>query len=149
MIEISIIPTKNKGIKGKLLKSVCKYVLKKMGIIKKGNHLFLDIAFISREKMRELNKKYRGIDRATTSLCFPFFERANSSPVHLGQILLCEEVIRKRGELHGVGFERELMDVLIHSLLHLIGYDHKKDKEREKMRNIQREFLKELMRRFS
>lgn len=82
-----------------------------------GKDYDLSWAFITPERMRELNNTYRKIDKATDILSFPLSENA-------GEIYLCEE----EAHVEAIKFEREYENFLgflfIHGLVHLKGYDH-------------------------
>ena len=88
--------------------------------------------------IREINKTSRHIDSATDVLSFPMFELApgelpadwteyedpDTGLVPLGDMCLSLERARQQGEEYGHGFERELCYLAVHSVLHLLGYDH-------------------------
>ncbi len=100
----------------------------------------VSVTFTDNEKIRELNSRFRGIDRATDVLSFPMIDdksACNEPVVQLGDIVLSLEKAKEQGELYGHGFERELAFLCIHSVLHLLGYDHIKDDEEAEMRRRQ------------
>ncbi len=79
----------------------------------------VSLTFTDNEKIRVLNKKFRNIDRATDVLSFPLFESGM-----LGDIVLSLERAREQAEEFGHSFEREAAFLTVHSVLHLLGYDH-------------------------
>ncbi len=84
----------------------------------------IEIVLCDSQKITQLNKEYRGIDKATDVLSFPFEDIANSP---LGIIVInIDKVIEKSKELnHSKNDEFTLL--FLHGLLHLLGYDHEKD----------------------
>ncbi len=87
----------------------------------------VSVTFTDNEKIRILNKKFRNIDRATDVLSFPLFERGEGLPevdAMLGDIVLSLERAREQAEEFGHSFERETAFLTVHSMLHLLGYDH-------------------------
>ena len=86
----------------------------------------LSIVFVGQARMRELNKKYRGKNRATDVLSF----QGNG----LGELVICLREVKKNAKRFNSAFEKELAKVLIHGILHLSGYEHEKsEKEKDKM----------------
>ncbi len=87
----------------------------------------VSLTFTDNEKIRVLNKKFRNIDRATDVLSFPLFERGEGIPemdAMLGDIVLSLERAREQAEEFGHSFKREAAFLTVHSMLHLLGYDH-------------------------
>lgn len=86
----------------------------------------LSIAFVGQARMRDLNKKYRGKNRATDILSF----EGNG----LGELVICLREVKKNAKRYNSSFKKELAKVLIHGILHLSGYEHEKsEKEKDKM----------------
>ncbi len=79
----------------------------------------VSVTFTDNEKIHALNKKFRNIDHATDVLSFPLFE-----DVMLGDIVLSLERAKEQAEEFGHSFEREAAFLTVHSMLHLLGYDH-------------------------
>jgi probable rRNA maturation factor len=80
------------------------------------------IAFVSDERIRRLNKQFRGVDRATDVLSFPAGEETN-----LGDIAVSVETAARQAKENGLTFENEIAQLILHGLLHLSGYDHETD----------------------
>lgn len=117
------------------------------------NPIEVSVTFTDNEKIRELNRKFRGIDRATDVLSFPLFDfegETDEPPVDellgmLGDIVLSLEQAKKQAEEYGHSFEREAAFLTVHSMLHLLGYDHETSKEDEAdMRRRQSEILERM-----
>ena len=88
----------------------------------------VSVTFTDDSGIRRLNKKFRGKDRSTDVLSFPLLTEGTPAvpgmPAELGDIVLSLERVRAQGEEYGHGFFRELCFLVIHSTLHLLGYDH-------------------------
>ena len=114
------------------------------------NPIEVSVTFTDNEGIRELNRKFRNIDRATDVLSFPLFDYTGESeepPVDefvgmLGDIVISLEQAKKQAEEFGHSFEREAAFLTVHSMLHLLGYDHEAGGDEEAdMRRRQREIL--------
>lgn len=81
------------------------------------------IAFVSDQKIRELNRQFRGIDKATDVLSFP----SDGSEDELGDIAVSVETAALQAKENGLSFENEIAQLILHGLLHLSGYDHETD----------------------
>lgn len=92
------------------------------------------VVFIDDEKMHELNKTYRGIDRSTDVLSFAFEddERIEYEVRHLGEIFIDIPKMKEQAKEYGHSETRELSFLTVHGLLHLLGYDHTKGEAEEK-----------------
>ena len=90
------------------------------------------IALVGDRKMRALNQRYRGIDRATDVLAFPADRSGEGralrgAPRVLGDIVIAVGVARRQARATGEPLETELRRLALHGLLHLLGYDHTRD----------------------
>lgn len=103
----------------------------------------VEVTFVDDEQIKEYNKEYRNIDKSTDVLSFPLGENGmyDTNPVTsnkmLGDIVISLEHAVAQGELYGHGLRREIAYLTVHSMLHLLGYDHvdegiQKAKMREK-----------------
>jgi probable rRNA maturation factor len=88
------------------------------------------VAFLSDRAMRELNRRWRGKGEATDVLSFPAgqdeFEKAEG--LRLGDVVISVEQAARQAAEHGLSFEDEVAQLILHGLLHLCGYDHETDK---------------------
>ena len=116
------------------------------------NDCQVSVTLTDNEGIRALNREYRGIDRETDVLSFPLLEfeggeepPADEPEVMLGDIVLSLEKTEAQAEEFGHSFEREAAFLCVHSMLHLLGYDHV-DSEAEdmEMRRRQREILERM-----
>ena len=87
----------------------------------------VSMTFTDNEGIRELNRVHRDIDRATDVLSFPMFDFEDESEElegALGDIVISLERAQEQAETFGHSFEREVAFLCVHSMLHLLGYDH-------------------------
>ena len=80
------------------------------------------IAFVSNNRIRQLNRQFRGIDKATDVLSFPAGE-----PNNLGDIAVSVETAEAQAKENGLSLDDEIAQLILHGLLHLSGYDHETD----------------------
>lgn len=113
----------------------------------------VSITFTDNEQIHELNRKFRQVDRPTDVLSFPLFDYEGESeepPVDefvgmLGDIVLSLEQAEVQAEQYGHSFEREVAFLCVHSMLHLLGYDHETGEEDEMdMRRRQSEIMEQM-----
>ena len=111
----------------------------------------VSLTFVDNEGIRELNRTYREKDSATDVLSFPLYDfYAGETPlgdgrVELGDIVLSLERAKEQAEELGHSYEREAAFLCVHSVLHLLGYDHERSPEDEEiMCSRQREIMKKL-----
>lgn len=106
----------------------------------------LSISFVGRDKIHQLNRNYRGVDRPTDVLSFPLddeFVPEGQNPM-LGDIVICMDVAREQAKEYGHSLRRELMYLTCHSTLHLLGYDHIEEDDKKEMRAREKEVMKRL-----
>jgi probable rRNA maturation factor len=87
------------------------------------------VAFVSDRAMRELNRRWRGKGGTTDVLSFPSgqeeFEKGEGAT--LGDVVISVEQAARQADEHGLDFEGEVAQLILHGLLHLCGYDHETD----------------------
>ncbi len=116
------------------------------------NDCQVSVTFTDNEGIREINREYRGIDKETDVLSFPLtaFDGTEEPPtdepeVSLGDIVISVEKAKAQADEFGHSFEREVAFLCVHSMLHLLGYDHvNSDEEDAEMRRRQREILEKM-----
>ena len=99
----------------------------------------LCVSLVSDGDMRELNMQYRQIDATTDVLCFP--QKSEATPDLLGDIVISYQTAVRHSRRLEITIEEELRLLIVHAVLHLLGFDHKKKKERETMREKEKEVL--------
>ena len=112
----------------------------------------ISVMFTDNEGIRVLNAQHRGIDRATDVLSFPMLEYDDDGEMFddpgdiedelcLGDIVISLERAAEQAEEYGHSFEREVGFLTVHSMLHLLGYDHMTEVEEKEMFGFQKEIL--------
>jgi probable rRNA maturation factor len=96
----------------------------------------LNVVFIEPLGIQNLNKKYRKIDKVTDVLSFHYHDSYDSLTDDdvAWELIFCEEKIISQGEEYGLWSEREFYKLVIHSVLHILGFDHETDEEHEEMK---------------
>ena len=130
----------------KLVNSVAEESLRYEGF---ENKCEISLSFVSNEEIRHINKQFRGIDRETDVLSFPqlTFEEGEEADVNengeivLGDIIISIDRAKEQAEEYGHSLKRELAFLAVHSMLHLMGYDHMEKDEEEDMFRRQKEIL--------
>ena len=82
------------------------------------------IAFVSDKTIRELNRQFRGVDKATDVLSFP---ADDTDETNLGDIAISVDTAGAQATENGLKFDEEVAQLILHGLLHLCGYDHETD----------------------
>ena len=103
----------------------------------------VNLTFITKNEIKELNSKFLNKNQPTNVLSFPstgldFDERL------LGDIAICPEIISNEADDQNKDRQNHLFHIILHSLLHLVGYDHQEDSSAEKMESIEIEALKKI-----
>lgn len=105
----------------------------------------ISLSFVDDEKIKQLNKQYLGKDKATNVLSFSLREDeyGNINPQILGDIVISVETAQKDAIQGNLTIAQEIDFLIIHGLLHLLGYDHENTtkKETSKMRKKERELF--------
>lgn len=98
------------------------------------------------EHMRELNKHHRNMDKPTNVLSFPpaRMKPPAGSPRFLGDIVLALETVEREAREEAKPLENHISHLVVHGVLHLLGYDHEDEEEAEMMENREREILEGL-----
>ncbi len=103
-------------------------------------------------EIQALNRQYRGIDQPTDVLSFPQEEGAIGvprppwAPLQLGDIAISYDRVRAQARAYGHSERRELAYLAVHGLLHLLGFDHETEPERQRMRAAEEAALSEIPR---
>ena len=142
-----------------LLKEIVSQVLEFM---KFPYEVEVSVLITDKGTIRVINQQQREIDRETDVLSFPMCEfdhpgnftskrfedsisvSMETEEVLLGDIVLCQDVIRNQAKEYGHSEKREFAFLVVHSLLHLMGYDHMEEDERIQMEQKQREIMEYL-----
>ena len=121
-----------------------------------GDNFEVCLSLTDGEGIRKLNCEYRGIDKETDVLSFPLLERKpgqkgefwdeqdidpQTNEVMLGDIVLSVEAAHAQAEEYGHSFERQAVYLCVHSVLHLLGYDHIQPEDKLLMRRREEEIM--------
>lgn len=104
----------------------------------------VSVSFVSNGEIRELNREYRNVDSETDVLSFPMDDDEFNGIIILGDIVLSTQKIIEQAKDFGHSLEREMLYLTVHSMLHLLGYDHMNTTEKEEMRLREKDIMKEL-----
>ena len=111
--------------------------------------LCVELLFVDSEEIRSLNAETRGVDKVTDVLSYPTLDgikgkaiRAQDFPYDmdedgrlvLGSIVICKDRAREQAQEYGHSYERELHYLIVHGVMHCLGYDHMTDEEKAEMR---------------
>ncbi|MCC6148497.1 MAG: rRNA maturation RNase YbeY [Anaerolineaceae bacterium] len=102
----------------------------------------LSIVIEDNEFIQDLNQRYRGINEPTDVLSFQSEEiDPQNGSTYLGDIVISLPQVIAQAEAGGHSMEDELTLIIVHGILHLLGYDHKDEREKQEMWNIQKKIL--------
>ncbi len=110
-----------------LIRRCCNAVLLDEGIDTEAE---VSVTFVNNEQIRKLNAKYRNIDKETDVLSFPMMEKEQiqakkeQEVYMLGDIVISVEKAVEQAEVYGHNIQREMAFLTVHSMFHLLGYDH-------------------------
>ena len=113
----------------------------------------ISLAIVGENRMRKLNKRFRGTNKVTDVLSFPdqevqigdFKIGPKEETKGLGEIVICLKRVKKNAGRNDKEVEEELTLVFIHGILHLLGYDHQEEKEAQEMEQKQQQYLDEVL----
>jgi probable rRNA maturation factor len=111
----------------------------------------VSVTFVDNEKIREINRDYRGKDKPTDVISFALEEMGDGEieivgaeiPPVLGDIIISVPKAREQAEEYGHSFMRELGFLAVHGFLHLLGYDHETEEEEKEMFSKQEQILEQ------
>ncbi len=121
--------------------------------------LAVELSFVDGEEIRRLNRELRQTDKVTDVLSFPSLEDIKGLPIKkkehpfeideegnllIGSIAICVQRAKEQAEEYGHSYNRELHYLLIHGVMHCLGYDHIADEEKAEMREKEEEILGKL-----
>ncbi len=110
-----------------LIRKACNATLKFEGFVDSAE---VDVSLVDDNIIHEINKEHRNIDASTDVLSFPLGENGEydanpeTGALMLGDIVISVETAFRQADLYGHGIEREIAFLTVHSMLHLLGYDH-------------------------
>lgn len=114
----------------------------------------ISVLIVDNNFIKELNKNYRNVNKETDVLSFPIFEFKNGKlledivimedEIPLGDIVISIEKAAQQAEEFGHSLEREVAYLTVHSVLHLLGFDHVGDDDRKVMREYEEQILQSM-----
>ena len=154
-MKVAILNEQNKITVSRRLRELIKKAARaSLGYFGLRDDVEVSVMLTDNEGIRNLNNLHRGIDRATDVLSFPMFEYDEKGDIHedyaefnemgeivLGDIVISLERAREQAEQYGHSFEREVGFLTVHSMLHLLGYDHMTHEDEDEMFGYQKEGL--------
>ncbi len=130
---ITILDRQSTKLKKRWIRDIVKAILEYLDMEKAS----LSLVFVNPEEIKEYNKKFRGVNSSTDVLSFP----SGSGGTYLGDIIICPCIVKENSVEYGVSFEEELVLVIIHGILHLLGYRDYEPEEKKIMEEKQKEVL--------
>lgn len=138
----------------KTYETIIKQVIDKCFETENLKNLYISITLTTPENIKQINNKYRKIDKPTDVLSFPMFEKEEIDLVckenfegikeTLGDVIISIEQVEKQAKEYEHSFERELAYMVVHGFYHLMGYDHMQEDEKNQMRKKEENILKNL-----
>jgi len=122
------------------IENILKLGLKHMNI----KDSYISVVIVDKDKIYEINKTYRNVDKVTDVISFAFEDNGGITPDGLrilGEIYLCMDKAKEQAIEYGHSNKREICYLVTHGLLHLLGYDHEKEEDKKKMRIKEEEIL--------
>ena len=112
------------------------------------DRLSVNVSLVDADEIHELNRRYRGVDRVTDVLSFPQFDCNDYlegwEEISLGDVVMCMDKIKEQAAEFGHSEERETMYLFVHSVLHLLGYDHEKEEDKAEMRAKEEDIMRQM-----
>ena len=129
------------------------------GFVESDVPLCVELLFVDGEEIRALNAQTRDVDKVTDVLSFPTLDGVKGEKIHgedfpfdmdedgrlvLGSIVICKERAREQAEEYGHSYSRELHYLLVHGVMHCLGYDHIEEQDKTEMRGREEYILEKL-----
>ncbi len=129
------------------------------GFVETDVPLAIEISFVDEAEIQRLNRELRGIDKVTDVLSFPAldlergqaikkaeypFEIDEEGRLLIGSIAICIKRAKEQAEEYGHSYERELHYLIVHGIMHCLGYDHMEEKDKAQMREQEEKILNKL-----
>ena len=127
----------------KFFDNICKKFPKKFRFLNKKAYLTLLLS--NNKKIKDLNRKFRKKNKHTDVLSFPFEQKKrNLKEIYLGDIIISFNYMNKPKNLNSKEFKQKTIKIFIHGFLHLLGYDHIKEKDYKKMFYMEQKVFKSI-----
>lgn len=149
----------NVGIRKHTIKRLLQGALKRLG--QPASSIEMSLSIVSPQEIRDINKRFRGVDSVTDVLSFPTIDNPNRSTLdvasfspdainartgklNIGDVIICLDRAKEQAEEYGHSLKRELCFLSLHGLLHLLGYDHVEPQDEAQMNALQEEILQQM-----
>lgn len=119
----------------KMIRDAVNASIREMG----GGCFEVSVLITDNEKIHQINKEFRGVDKPTDVLSFPMDSEGEAAM--LGDIVISLETALVQAEEYGHSLEREISFLTVHSMMHLFGYDHENEADRARMREMEEKVL--------
>ncbi len=121
----------DREIPKKFVKEIADKILQELNL----DNVELSISLVDNETIQNINREWRGKDKPTDVLSFPLDENAPSGYKYrvLGDVVISLPYAKKQAEEIGLSYKEEILRLLIHGILHLLGYDHETSEEDAKI----------------
>ena len=117
----------------KLFNKILKNLPKKYSF--KNKKIIITVLLSNNSKIKQLNKIFRKKNKPTDILAFPINKKVDNKIFYLGDIIISYEFMNKPKEINFLEFKEKIVKIFIHGFLHLMGFNHLKNKDFEKMNN--------------
>ncbi len=129
------------------------------GFVETDVPLVVELSFVDETEIRRLNRELRSMDKITDVLSFPAldlergqaikkadypFEIDEEGRLLLGSVAICEKRAKEQAEEYGHSYDRELHYLIVHGIMHCLGYDHMEENEKAQMREKEEIILNKL-----
>ena len=108
------------------------------------NHAELTIRLVDKEESRELNRRWRGINKPTNVLSFPAEGVEHAVPDLLGDVVICIALAHAEADARGIARKAHWAHLIVHGILHLLGFDHEKESQAREMEDKERAILSDM-----
>ena len=127
----------------KFFDNICKKFPKKFRFLNKKAYFTLLLS--NNKRIKDLNRKFRNKNKHTDILSFPFEQKKrNLKEIYLGDIIISFNYMNKPKNLNLKEFKQKTIKIFIHGFLHLIGYDHIKEKDYKKMLHVEQKVFRSI-----
>lgn len=129
------------------------------GFVQTDTPLAIEFLFVDGEEIQRLNRETRSVDKVTDVLSYPAMDDIKGKPLtanehpydiddegnlFIGSVVVCCDRAKEQAEEYGHSYARELHYLLVHGIMHCLGYDHMQEDEKAEMRQKEEEILAKL-----
>lgn len=126
------------------IKLIEKAIKATLNYLELNDDVIVSISFVNDEEIQSLNRDFRNVDKVTDVLSFPIDDEFDIRPTMLGDVVINTKRVLEQAKDFGHSNEREIAYLTVHSILHLLGYDHMEEEEKKEMRSIEEAVMSEL-----